>query len=155
MLKLSVLHFSWRKVTKSSWKLFSFLFVFSASFFPRPVYIYLWPIPASWFFGDSINSNSRSFSLYNSFSLSWYLLFSIRDQYICFYWCSLVENIRFSHTKKKYPDLYVSFFYLTFRIGLENQTKSWLQAVYILSGLNSLWFSRELGSNYKHRGSLT
>lgn len=63
MLKLSVLHFSWRKVTKSSWKLFSFLFVFSASFFPRPVYIYLWPIPASWFFGDSINSNSRSFSL--------------------------------------------------------------------------------------------
>lgn len=57
--------------------------------------------------------------------------------------------------KKKYPDLYVSLFYLTFRIGLENQTKSWLQAVYILSGLNSLWFSRELGSNYKHRGSLT
>lgn len=147
MLKLSVLHFSWRKVTKSSWKLFSFLFVFSASFFSSSS-LY---ISVTNSFGDSIVTLTHS----HSFSLSWYLLFSIRDQYICFYWCSLVENIRFSHTKKKYPDLYVSLFYLTFRIGLENQTKSWLQAVYILSGLNSLWFSRELGSNYKHRGSLT
>lgn len=135
MLKLSVLHFSWRKVTKSSWKLFSFLFVFSASFFPRPVYIYLWPIPASWFFGDSINSNSRSFSLYNSFSLSWYLLFSIRDQYICFYWCSLVENIRFSHTKKKISRFIrlVILFNLPDRIGKSDEEL-------ITSGLYSVGF---------------
>lgn len=59
----------------------------------------------------------------------------------------------FSHEKKRYPDLYVSLYYLSFRIELENQTRRWLQTVYIQSGLNSLWFSRELGSNYKHRGS--
>lgn len=131
MLKLSVLHFSWRKVTKSSWKLFSFLFVF----FTRPVYIYLWPIPASWFFGDSSNSNSRSFSLYNSFSLSWYLLFSIRDQYICFYWCSLVENIRFSHTKKKISRFIrlVILFNLPDRIGKSDEEL-------ITSGLYSVGF---------------
>lgn len=154
MLKLSVLHFSWRKVTKSSWKLFSFLFVFSASFFPRPVYIYLWPIPASWFFGDSINSNSRSFSLtlFLYPDIFYFLFVTNIFAFIGVVWWKIFV---FLPRKKKYPDLYVSLFYLTFRIGLENQTKSWLQAVYILSGLNSLWFSRELGSNYKHRGSLT
>lgn len=154
MLKLSVLHFSWRKVTKSSWKLFSFLFVFSASFFPRPVYIYLWPIPASWFFGDSINSNSRSFSLtlFLYPDIFYFLFVTNIFAFIGVVWWKIFV---FLTRKKKYPDLYVSLFYLTFRIGLENQTKSWLQAVYILSGLNSLWFSRELGSNYKHRGSLT
>lgn len=154
MLKLSVLHFSWRKVTKSSWKLFSFLFVFSASFFPRPVYIYLWPIPASWFFSDSINSNSRSFSLtlFLYPDIFYFLFVTNIFAFIGVVWWKIFV---FLTRKKKYPDLYVSLFYLTFRIGLENQTKSWLQAVYILSGLNSLWFSRELGSNYKHRGSLT
>lgn len=60
-----------------------------------------------------------------------------------------------SHEKKRYPDLYVSLYYLSFRIELENQTRRWLQTVYIQSGLNSLWFSRELGLNYKHRGSMT
>lgn len=123
-------------------------------FFTRPVYIYLWPIPASWFFGDSINSNSRSFSLtlFLYPDIFYFLFVTNIFAFIGVVWWKIFV---FLTRKKKYPDLYVSLFYLTFRIGLENQTKSWLQAVYILSGLNSLWFSRELGSNYKHRGSLT
>lgn len=158
MLKLPVLHFRWRKgdrIQKSGF--LNFLCALLVSFSSLST-LYISVTNSClliFFFWRLYLLNSRSFSLTLAlYHDSFYFLFvpNIFSFIGAVWWKIFVFLTR---KKKRYPDLYVSLYYLSFRIELENQTRRWLQTVYIQSGLNSLWFSRELGSNYKHRGSMT